>query len=258
MKLHILSDLHLEFGDFEAVDVDADAVILAGDTDRDLRGLHWACEAFPDLPKIYVLGNHEFYRSATPKLNRKAQALASNEPTLFVLDRSAVTIAGVRFAGATLWTDFGLHGNVALGMKEAGSRMNDFRMIRVDPKYRRLRPQDVAAWHSADLRFLESEIAGSGGQPLVIVSHHAPSKNSVGPRYGDDPLNAAYASNLDDMVARSGAALWIHGHTHHAVDYQIGATRVISNPRGYADDLVPGFVPDLVVEIAGAGSANSA
>lgn len=258
MKLHILSDLHLEFGEFEAVDVDADAVILAGDTDRDLRGLSWACEAFPDRPKLYVLGNHEFYRSATPKLNEKAQAFANDEPSLFVLDRSAVTIDGFRFVGVTLWTDFALDGDVERGMREAQSLMNDFRLIRVDPAYRRLRPRDVAAWHGADLRFLESEVEESRDTTLIVVTHHAPSRRSVGPRYGADPLNAAYASNLDDFVARSGAALWIHGHTHHAVDYRIGDTRVISNPRGYPEDLVPGFVPELVVEIPSPGSANSA
>jgi predicted phosphodiesterase len=259
VKLHILSDLHLEFGEFEVGDVDADAVILAGDTDRELRGLRWACEAFPDLPKLYVLGNHEFYRSATPKLNRQAQAFANDEPTLFLLDRSAVTIDGVRFAGATLWTDFALDGDINHGMREAGSLMNDFRLIRVDPAYRRLRPQDVAAWHQADLRFLRSECMESQGTPFVVITHHAPSRRSVGPRYGgDNPLNAAYASNLDDFVAGSGADLWVHGHTHQAVDYRIGDTRVLSNPRGYTEDPVPGFVADLVVEIPSAGAANSA
>jgi len=192
VKLHSLSDLHLEFGGFEAVDVDADAVILAGDTDRDLRGLRWACEAFPGLPKLYVLGNHEFYGSATPKLNRKVQAYAKDEPTLFVLYRSAVTIDGVRFAGAALLTDFALYGTVERGMREAGSLMNDFRLIRVDPAYRRLRPRDVAAWHGADLRFLESECMDSGRTPMIVVTHHAPSKRSVRsrlghPRQGDAP-----------------------------------------------------------------------
>ena len=28
--------------------------------------------------------------------------------------------------------------------------------------------------------------------------------------------------------------LWIHGHTHESFDYQIGKTRVVCNPRGYA------------------------
>ena len=43
--------------------VDADAVILAGDIHRTTQGLRWARERWPDLPMVYVPGNHEFYGS---------------------------------------------------------------------------------------------------------------------------------------------------------------------------------------------------
>ncbi len=54
---------------------------------------------------------------------------------------------------------------------------------------------------------------------------------------------------LDDMVANSGAELWIHGHTHQAVDYLLGRTCVVSNPRGYPHETAAGFDPGLVVEV---------
>jgi predicted phosphodiesterase len=55
---------------------------------------------------------------------------------------------------------------------------------------------------------------------------------------------------LDELVARSGAALWIHGHTHVSQDYRIGNTRVICNPRGYAGyELNPAFDPRLIIEV---------
>jgi hypothetical protein len=41
----------------------------------------------------------------------------------------------------------------------------------------------------------------------------------------------------------------IHGHTHHNVDYRIGGTRVLTNQRGYPDQLCKGFDPNLVVEL---------
>lgn len=65
-----------------------------------------------------------------------------------------------------------------------------------------------------------------------------------------DAAAAAYASNLDDMVAGSGAALWVHGHTHHCVDYRLGGTRVVSYQRGYPNEPVGGFKPGLVVELS--------
>jgi hypothetical protein len=42
MRLHILSDLHLEFEPFTPPAVEADAVILAGDVSTGRNGLKWA------------------------------------------------------------------------------------------------------------------------------------------------------------------------------------------------------------------------
>jgi hypothetical protein len=64
-----------------------------------------------------------------------------------------------------------------------------------------------------------------------------------------DLLSAAYASDLESLVEASGVALWAHGHTHVASDYEIGKTRVVCNPHGYKDELVAGFRQDLTVEI---------
>ena len=44
--------------------------------------------------------------------------------------------------------------------------------------------------------------------------------------------------------------LWIHGHTHESFDYEIGKTRVICNPRGYAPiEINKEFKPDFNVEV---------
>lgn len=60
MKVHVLSDLHLEFSDFVPPTTNADLVILAGDIDTKCRGVGWANENFT-CQVIYVCGNHEFY-----------------------------------------------------------------------------------------------------------------------------------------------------------------------------------------------------
>ncbi len=70
MKLHILSDLHLEFQSFQIPATDADIVILVGDISVRNRGLTWAIQNIPDKPVLYILGNHEYYGSAHPKLIR--------------------------------------------------------------------------------------------------------------------------------------------------------------------------------------------
>jgi hypothetical protein len=45
-------------------------------------------------------------------------------------------------------------------------------------------------------------------------------------------------------------ALWLHGHVHHSLDYQLFDTRVVCNPRGYFDlELNPLFNPALILEV---------
>lgn len=63
MKLHLLSDLHLEFSTFEPTATEADVVVLAGDIALGTRGITWARQAWSDKEVVYVLGNHEYYRS---------------------------------------------------------------------------------------------------------------------------------------------------------------------------------------------------
>ena len=63
----------------------------------------------------------------------------------------------------------------------------------------------------------------------------------------DSRLDPAYASNLDDVVAVSGARLWFHGHLHTRADYTIGGTRVVCNARGYPDETGHGFEAGLTV-----------
>ena len=61
-------------------------------------------------------------------------------------------------------------------------------------------------------------------------------------------LDASFASNLENLMLRGNINLWIHGHTHRAQDYYIGATRVLCNPRGYPEE-DSGWNPALVVEV---------
>ena len=68
MRVHVISDLHLEFAPFQPNNVDADVVVLAGDVHTGKNGIKWILEAFRDRPVIYVLGNHEFYGQKIPKL----------------------------------------------------------------------------------------------------------------------------------------------------------------------------------------------
>lgn len=112
MKLHILSDIHLEFGkwpkNMDIHAIDADVTILAGDIGIGLQGLEWALSI--DRPVIYVMGNHEFYgQRPMADLWRKAREKVEHTH-VHLLENESVQIGNVRFLGCTLWTDFCIHG----------------------------------------------------------------------------------------------------------------------------------------------------
>ncbi len=248
MRLRILSDLHVEFAPCDLPQVEADAVILAGDIHPGLKSLDWIVKAFPNEPVFFVPGNHEYYGHALPKLTNDLRAKAAGSKVQ-VMDNDEVILHGVRFLGATLWTDFKLHGNPAHSGAHAAEKMTDYRRIRVSPRYSRLKGLDTARLHAGSIQWLQEKFSQNSLTPTVVITHHAPSERSLRPDFLNDELSPAYASHLDDFVASSGATLWIHGHTHIATDYRLGQTRVLSNQRGYPDDPAPGFQPDLVVEI---------
>lgn len=250
MRVHVLSDLHLEFRPYDDASPDADVVVLAGDVWLGVRGVEWARGRWPDTPIVYVAGNHEYYGETLPRLTEKLRWLAGERGVHF-LENEAAEIGGVRFLGCTLWTDFQLTGDVVVARAAAGQVMNDYRKIRVTPEYRRLRPDDTASLHARSRRWLEEQLGAGTTAGAVIVTHHAPSLRSVPPEYRSDPVTAAFASSLDELAERSGAALWVHGHMHACVDYAIGGTRVLANPRGYPDEGVRAFDPGLVVEVGG-------
>jgi Icc-related predicted phosphoesterase len=93
-------------------------------------------------------------------------------------------------------------------------------------------------------------LAESFDGKAVVVTHHAPSSQSVPPRYARDLLTPAFASNLENLMEGDWAALWVHGHMHESFDYEIYGTRVVCNPRGYAPEaLNPDFRPDWVLKV---------
>jgi Icc-related predicted phosphoesterase len=246
LRIHILSDLHNEFRVLSGYGAEADVTVLAGDIDIGEKGFAWARSVFAGRPVVYVAGNHEYYGHAMPSLTKKL--LREKDPgNVTFLECTDVTIGGMRFLGCTLWSDFDIVGDRAESMQVSYERMNDYQKIRVSPRYRRLRPKDTALRNAASCRWLKAEV-GKDPARTVVVTHHAPSVRSLNPDFSFDPVSGAYASDLEEFIAETRPALWIHGHTHYCVDYTIGTTRIISNQRGYPHMPVSGFDPGLVVE----------
>jgi predicted phosphodiesterase len=248
MRLRIFSDLHLEFADFEPPAVAADVVVLAGDIGLGTEGVEWAAQHFHGTDVIYVPGNHEAFGSALPVFGKNLRAFGAR-CGVHVLDQEAVSLHGIRFLGCTLWTDFQLQRDGGLAASLAEDYFADFYQIRVSPSGRRLCANDVVGWHRRGLAWLEKQMEISIKEPTVIVTHHAPSRRSLRAQYASELSSAAFASDLEAFVALSGAAVWVHGHTHYCTDYELGATRVVSNQRGYPNEGVERFNSEFTIDV---------
>jgi Icc-related predicted phosphoesterase len=241
-NIHLISDIHLEYEYASMSNHRApegtDVVILAGDMHPGVWGVMWAAEHFRGLPVLYIPGNHEYYgkrgfRRHVERMREKAAELGGN---VRVCDRDEVVIDNTRFLLTTLWTDYDLYGTRLESMMVGQARMNDYKNITQDLAHGCLMtPHTILEHHKDSLLFLDSRLSVHHDGPTVVVTHHAPSRLSF---VGDDEnlrddVAPCYASNLDDFILRHQPEFWFHGHLHQSVDYTIGSTRVMSNPRGW-------------------------
>jgi hypothetical protein len=89
-------------------------------------------------------------------------------------------------------------------------------------------------------------------KPVVVITHMAPSFMSVNEKYLHDTVtNGGYASDMSEFILdHDNIKVWVHGHMHNPVDYMIGDTRVLANPRGYVPwESDNGFQPGQYFEV---------
>lgn len=231
MKLHIISDLHLDYWPMPApTDVDADVCLIAGDLHEGLGGLAFVLEIAKTKPVIVVAGNHEFYTSSLKVVREQWRAVSEKYENVYFLDNSTVEISGVRFIGATLWTDFD-RGN-PLSLIRGTGVTKDFLYIDNDEGDDRISAQFLYEEHQTSIAFIRSELEKDFDGKTVVLTHHAPSKNSVPEVFKSDPNNFMFCSDLDYLMHYYKIALYVHGHMHTPSNYLIGETPVIANPRG--------------------------
>ena len=236
----IYSDLHNEFALFSPPATDAEIIVLAGDIDVQSRGVEWANKAF-NRPVIYCSGNHEFYKGHIDHTLRKMREAAA--PHVHVLENQVWIYNQTRFLVSTAWTDFSSTGDVLAASSMCRRWMNDFKVIRAEERFRRLRPEDVIKRNHIAYDFLFSELAKPFDGKTAVITHHCPVPEVSGEKH-DGHLCAAYTNCWHALVEK--ADLWIFGHTHRSVDVTVGRCRVVSNPRGYPYENT-GFDSNLVI-----------
>lgn len=274
-RIHVLSDVHLETGPYEIPkDLEFDILVAAGDIGPIERAVEWLASI--GTPVVYVLGNHEHWQHDFGDVLSLAK-VAAKGTKVRVLEREAALIRGVRFLGATLWTDFGgWHPEL---VETAISYMRDYSQITAHrwfavksnrDWFRRqcrkagfsqetshqwitegqFHPAIAYQAHLKAVDWLSSALSKEFAGPTVVVTHHAPTYDSLRESGESEVLlqpdrwhhrdrslvrPAAYASRLEPVLEYHAKTvdLWVHGHVHHGIDILTQPVRILCNPRGY-------------------------
>jgi predicted phosphodiesterase len=272
MDINLISDIHLNFEDL--VLPGGDVLIVAGDAleaghlrkadnakkdtflaDRYRRFINEELIKYRKV--IMVAGNHEHYNNqyedTIPRLKKEMP------DNVHYLEAESLQIDDVHFFGGTFWTDSNKKDPIV--MSAIKHFMSDFTVIKhghsikVTSNYgdtyytNKFSPAFVADVFKETVGLLKDFLDEHATDKVVVISHHAPSSLSVNEKYKDEGhINFGYYSELTEFILdHPQIKTWVHGHMHDPVDYMIGSTRVISNPRGYsgyehqAEIFNPGF-----------------
>jgi Icc-related predicted phosphoesterase len=177
----------------------------AGDTHPQKLTRDYFYSLFKD--KLFsVPGNHDYY----------GNSFRDAEMDVFVKH-----VNGLKIAGATLWTDI------------RPDRWFDFREYMMD--YRQIKGMNYDRYMNAHKTHCDF-LFNSGADIWVV--HHLPSFQSVHEKYRNSNGNDFFATELSHQILemKKPPKLIVHGHTHERMDYMIGNTRVVCNPRGYPNE----------------------
>lgn len=258
MKIALLSDLHLSMQALTPAPTPADVVVLAGDLGRPEAAIAWArdcAQRHGGRPVLFVAGNHEFYGSDLASAMHRLREQARGSPVQ-VLEQDEWHHAGVRFLGCTLWSDHRLFESAQQrdeGLAMSMRLMRDFSRIRIAADFPEpFSPAVAQLLFDRSVAWLEGRFAQPHDGPTVVITHFAPSRESIATRFAGSPINTCFVSDLEAQIRRWQPALWLHGHTHDSFDYRIGRTRVVANPRGYVlhgEVENRAFDPSLVLDL---------
>ncbi len=241
LTLGLVSDLHWEAeSEFELDASGVDVLLVVGDclngSEPETAIARLSKAAGKQTPVLYVPGNHEFFgQTVASGLERLREA--AKRTNVRILYRQAVTIGGVRFLGATLWSGFDFFGQAMRKQCEemAKNHIPDFKRI-LGPTKKPITPQQIRSEHLKDVEWLGKHLAQKDAPATVVLTHFAPSGLSMMERKANDLLTAYFVNRNDDLVIQ--ANLWAHGHVHANRHYSLGQSvehrgKVLSNPRGF-------------------------
>ena len=185
------------------MDSDRQSTLLQGDigSDRRRNVCRWVIERLAErfFAVYYIPGNYYAYDGTVwDRCESPAPGVGSYH--------FGTTLVDDTVTAATLWTDC-QRGNPLVGESCRGG-INDF------CQNKRIRPARVKTRHHEHLAVLDANIQSGG----VVLTHFAPSWQSISPDYESSEVNGYYGSDLEDLLVRKRPARWVHDHIQSRSD----------------------------------------
>lgn len=255
MKIRAISDIHLEFDDYAIPSAPDDletVLVLAGDICL-INGIARHTGFFEQINGqfrtiLYVPGNHEYYNSDLRDGLENLKQNLSQFDRIHVLNNECLHIDNVTFVCSTMWSNF--ENNDWFSKQHCRMGCSDFILIKENGK--QITPDKLLHKFETSKTWIFASIFEQKEQDrkVVVVTHHGCTHASTHPRYAMSPINGLFVSNLEKEIFHSEPDIWIHGHVHDSFDYQVGKTRVVTNPRGYSPHQINKlFDPFLTLEV---------
>lgn len=250
LKLHLLSDLHCEFDGYKwnIPKTNADLICLAGDIGNGLFGVEWAVRQSIQLnkPIIFVFGNHDYYYNDLSVLDEARDYVKNTN--VYIMEKDIIEFEGYNIAACSLWTNYGLYGPTGkvLAMHSAPKFMADHTSIK-NTNGSKFKPEDALRLHEESIDWLKIQLYTLNN--LIVITHHTPLAQTIGPEYRGDILSPCFANDFEELIFETKPLIWMSGHTHFNIDTMVGNTRVISNQKGYKNEGVENFDPKRIIEI---------
>lgn len=264
LRVAVASDLHLEMHSDPRAVVEADwsglgdldLVLLAGDVHVGSVDTFAAVEHIQKTTGahvVWIAGNHEHYGFEIDQNLADMQAMMAfhGNGNCTFLENATRTLElrgkNVQVLGCTLWTDFELYGCAQSAMAEADLSFNDCRKILCKTtKHKLFTAKEAKHRHMLSRSWLVGAFQESFDGLRLVMTHHAPTRVAIDPRFDHSPLNAGFVSDLDWEIHRFTPDLWVWGHTHHSVDVMVGKTRCVSAQKGYPGEHGKDFRPRII------------
>ena len=194
---------------------DVDVLLIAGDmgeqSDIEIP-LSLMCDKFKRV--VRVNGNHEFYQSSKEDVVEQEKVRTEKYSNYDFLENRIIKIGGKRIIGCTLWYRY-----VPMEMSRDWS---DFGSI-----------PNLSSWiwdaNKESIKFLENNVQEGD----IVMTHFLPSEACIAPQFKGNEYNVFFMCDMEELILEKKPALWLHGHTHTAIDKVVGSTRIVCNPLGY-------------------------